>query len=417
MFITLSGVLLIFLLLYTLPIYLIPLFSSLLTNYYFIVDSLSFWLSFLVLVLIFARALVVPNLIRAFLLILFLLTLSCYLVFNSSELLRLYVAYELSLVPILYIIIKGGDYPDRSLRACFMLIYTSVFSFPFMVYVISSMLAGGSCSFLLYTYYSWGFSPYVVVLAYSTFLVKLPIYGLHYWLPMAHVEAPTYGSMILAGLLLKMGGCGLFRIRVFIANEVFNQYFVSYLLFSMVFSSLVCCVQSDFKRLVAYSSVAHIIVVALAVVLSSNLRIRAFIIVMVAHGVSSPLLFILVGVLYQIYGSRILVLYRGLMSSIPIVSLFLVLCFVLSVPVPPSLAFLGEVQFATSLVHFYWVSIVVILLFVFLGVLYNLLWLGSVFGPSESFYFMNTAAWFSIRDFFVMLMLVFLSCFILFFLI
>lgn len=170
---------------------------------------------------------------------------------------------------------------------------------------------------------------------------------------MAHVEAPTYGSMILAGLLLKMGGCGLFRIRVFIANEVFNQYFVSYLLFSMVFSSLVCCVQSDFKRLVAYSSVAHIIVVALAVVLSSNLRIRAFIIVMVAHGVSSPLLFILVGVLYQIYGSRILVLYRGLMSSIPIVSLFLVLCFVLSVPVPPSLAFLGEVQFATSLVHFY----------------------------------------------------------------
>jgi NADH:ubiquinone oxidoreductase subunit 4 (subunit M) len=223
----------------------------------------------------------------------------------------------------------------------------------------------------------------VVSIAFLGFMVKLPVYGLHFWLPIAHVEAPTYGSIILAGLLLKIGGCGLYRVSFFTSFVSFSPYFISYLTFSLVFSSIVCCVQADFKRLVAYSSIAHIIVVTLAVVLSSSLGINSFLLIMVTHGISSPILFILVGITYRLHGTRILAIYRGLLSRIPLLSAFMVFCFTVSVPLPPSLAFLGELQFATVFLSVCFYSILAIFTFVFLGALYNLLWLGSLFGPSN----------------------------------
>jgi len=179
--------------------------------------------------------------------------------------------------------------------------------------------------------------------------------------------------MLLAGLLLKIGGCGLYRISYYTSFSGFSLTFTSYLILSLVFSSLVCCFQSDFKRLVAYSSVAHIIVVVVSLVLCSPLGISASVLIMITHGITSPILFILVGITYRMFGTRMLSVYRGLLITSPLLSVFITLCFVLSVPVPPSLAFLGEVQFATALVSVYLFSFFVLFLFVFIGILYNLL--------------------------------------------
>ncbi len=147
---------------------------------------------------------------------------------------------------------------------------------------------------------------------------------------------------------------------------------------------MICCVQSDFKRLVAYSSVSHIIVVVLAILTGSYLGADSFVIVILIHGLSSPMLFLLVGVSYRLFSSRMLSIYRGLLLSYPFLTVFFVLCFVLSVPVPPSMAFLAEVQFATSLVSYSYMFSVLVGLFIFIGALYNLFWLMSLFGPHRS---------------------------------
>lgn len=239
-------------------------------------------------------------------------------------------------------------------------------------------------------------------IAFMAFLVKLPAYGVHFWLPMAHVEAPTYGSMILAGLLLKLGGCGLLRLASFIVYSPLMRVWASYIIVRLVFSSIVCCVQSDFKRLVAYSSVAHMMVVVIMAVISTNLSLQSFTIIILTHGLTSPILFILVGISYRLYGSRMLVLYRSLLNIHPLLSIFFVVCFVIRVPVPPSLAFFAEVQFVFSAVSMFYLFLFGVFFFVFLGVLYNLLWLGSIFGSSDHYSISVFDASVTVREFMVL---------------
>lgn len=138
--------------------------------------------------------------------------------------------------------------------------------------------------------------------------------------------------------------------------------------------------------------------VVISVILSSSLGVSSFLLIMVTHGIASPLLFILVGVTYRLHGTRVLALYRGLLTTFPLLSGFIILCFVLSVPVPPSLAFLGELQFATAFLNVYLYAALFIFLFVFLGVLYNMLWLGSLFGPHRFSTFSSLEFILSLRE-------------------
>jgi NADH-quinone oxidoreductase subunit M len=176
-----------------------------------------------------------------------------------------------------------------------------------------------------------------------------------------------------------MGGVGLFRLASsFSFFESFN--ITSYLLLSLVLCSLVCSVQSDFKRLVAYSSVVHMMVAMAALFSFYKIGFASFVLIMLTHGITSPMLFNLVGIVYSVFGTRLLFLLRGILRLLPVLALFLVICFVFSVPVPPSPSFLAEVQFVASVLSDSSVR-VVIFLFVFLAVLYNLVWLGSILGP------------------------------------
>lgn len=376
-----------------LPSYSIPSFSLSQVNIGVITDEMFFWLGLVTLVVILLRGYVYASTSTAststtMLAMFILLTLCCVGVFGSFSVFHLYLFYELSLVPIIYMILMGGHYPDRGSSGIAMLAYTAVFSFPFMAFLSLNLLNTGFSSFSTIggvDIFSWGTNYVLVILALFSFLVKLPMYGLHLWLPIAHVEAPTYGSIILAGLLLKMGGCGLYRlVSSFLVAVDFDSVIFSYLAISIVIRSLACVVQSDFKRLVAYSSVAHMIVVIFALLGGKFLGFSSFLIIIVGHGLSSPILFLLVGLVYSLVGTRMLVLLRGFMIVAPLFSLWIVLCFVLSVPVPPSPSFLGEVQFVASILHSSLSYLTPVFVFIFLGVLYNLIWLSSIFGSFNS---------------------------------
>lgn len=189
---------------------------------------------------------------------------------------------------------------------------------------------------------------------------------------MAHVEAPTFGSIILAGVLLKLGGLGLIRFSSLVNFSHLRYYILSYLLIFLVFRSIVCCFQSDFKRLVAYSSVSHMIAIPFLVLASSKFSFRSIVLLMFFHGLRSPLLFMLVGVIYSIYSTRQLALVRGLALISPFLAFVIVLAFFFTMSAPPFPSFISEVFFflsSFSLTPYFLFSL---LLFAFFSLVYNL---------------------------------------------
>lgn len=216
------------------------------------------------------------------------------------------------------------------------------------------------------------------LLIFLCFSVKLPIYGLHFWLPIAHVEAPTFGSVILASLLLKLGGVGLLRLADLISIGSIAIRILSYFIVFIIFRRLVCCYQSDIKRLIAYSSVAHMIVIPFLILSNNLLSTQALILVILLHGLSSSLLFMTVGILYSMFSSRQLVLIRGLLLVSPLFSFIVILTFLFSLSAPPMPSYVAEVFFILSRYVLSPYMIYVVLVFAFLGLLYNLNWLTSV---------------------------------------
>lgn len=224
----------------------------------------------------------------------------------------------------------------------------------------------------------------IPLMVFLAFAVKLPIYGLHSWLPIAHVEAPTFGSILLAGLLLKLGGCGLYRFSISLPGLFTNlsPYLLSFLLVGIFLSGLICSLQRDLKRLIAYSSVVHITSVGLIYVLDSTLATRASLILLTLHGVSSPLMFYIVGQLSSNSGTRNIILLRGIKYSLPLLYLGIIMAFYLTVPIPPCLSFLGELFLFTSLLKMSYLVALLLGLYLFVSVLFNLLWLRVFFGRS-----------------------------------
>lgn len=225
----------------------------------------------------------------------------------------------------------------------------------------------------MYTIYDFRSSSLLFTMfIFLCFAVKLPIYGLHFWLPIAHVEAPTFGSVILARILLKLGGIGLLRLRDFIRHFSIVHNLLSYFIIFIIYSCLICCYQADLKRLIAYSSVAHIIVIPFLVMSNNYLAIQALVLVILLHGLSSTLLFISVGVLYSIFSSRQLVLIRGLILTSPLFSFFLILTFLFTLSAPPFPSFIAEIFFIMSRFVLSPHMLYVVLAFAFFGLVYNL---------------------------------------------
>lgn len=386
-------------------------FPSLLTIDTIYQDSLSFFIIITIILVFLISLCFITPLIKD--LTLFLtysaLFVTCLIVFSSRSIFIIYFFYELALLPILYIILKWGVYPDRLVRSLILLIYTSFFTFPLLwclvsyYYFSNRLLLLSSPSYLVTDFF-------IILLVSLSFLVKLPVYGLHLWLPIAHVEAPTIGSIILAGVLLKLGGVGLIRFSLVFKLEECFIFFLSYLLVSLLYVTVVCRYQSDFKRIVAYSSVSHMIVVPILLLANNILSFKCLVLVIFLHGLSSPLLFSIVGVLHLFIKTRQLVVLKNTTLLNPLFAFLCVLGFIFSVAAPPFPSFTVEVFTFFSCFCLTSLAAFVLRVYVFLSIRYRLLWLVPVVVLSK-----ETSPYVSPRFFYIWIIPIFRSLLIGFF--
>nr|QXU60407.1 NADH dehydrogenase subunit 4 [Tropicoperdix chloropus] len=288
------------------------------------------------------------------------------LAFSATELTLFYISFEATLIPTLILITRWGNQPERLSAGIYLLFYTLISSLPLLISILCLYSKNGTLHLpiikLTHPNPSTSWTSMVSNLALlMAFMVKAPLYGLHLWLPKAHVEAPIAGSMLLAALLLKLGGYGIMRITMLTGplSNYLHYPFLTLALWGALMTSSICLRQTDLKSLIAYSSVSHMGLVIAASMIQTQWSFSGAMILMISHGLTSSLLFCLANTNYERTHSRILILTRGLQPLLPLTSVWWLLANLTNMALPPTTNLMAELTIMIAL--FNWSTPTIIL--------------------------------------------------------
>jgi len=333
--------------------------------------------------------------IKLFLIILMVLNLVLIMVFLVKNILTFYILFESTLVPVFIIVLLWGSRLERLRAAYYLLFFTLSSSLLMLIAIIKMYIISGSLKVdylnsinLPMNIQKWSFIGFALAMG-----VKIPLIPFHIWLPQAHVEAPLVGSILLAGILLKLGGYGFiyFILPIFpYGFYYFSPVLQTLSLIAIVYGGLTTLRQSDMKRLIAYSSVAHMGFATYALFSEvSELGISSCFMIFIAHGLVSPALFIIVGIIYDRFGSRIIKYYKGISLIMPALNVITFIVVLGSIAFPISLNFIGELLIIITASSISIISAIIISIGAFIGLKYSFYFYERIFLGSFSTYLKN----------------------------
>jgi NADH-quinone oxidoreductase subunit M len=380
-------------------------------QYYFGVDGISALLILLTTLLGFIGILcswsAIHERVKAYYVFLLLLQVGMLGVFCALDVFLFYVFWEVMLVPMYFLIgIWGGD--NRLYAAIKFFLYTLVGSVVMLIGILAlyfQTVHAGAGTFDLTKWYDLGLSPqmqfWVFLAFFLGFAIKVPMFPFHTWLPDAHVQAPTAGSVILAGVLLKMGTYGFVRfalplcpgalqqtMNLWLWHPTIQGFMVTLAIIGIVYAALVTLVQKDMKKLIAYSSVSHLGFCMLGMFALNTLGLEGSVLQMINHGLSTGGLFLLVGMVYERRHTRMISEFGGLAHVMPVYATFTLIIFLASMGLPLLNGFIGEFlilqgAYSANPTWAYWAVSGVVLGAAYLLWLYQRVFWGKITNPEN----------------------------------
>nr|UZG91724.1 NADH dehydrogenase subunit 4 [Dermacentor reticulatus] len=379
--------------------------GDLISNYFFL-DLLSFsmiqlsiWITFLMMI-----ASTFLNMFKNKFFVFYVMMMMNMLVlcFSSMNLLMFYLFFESVLFPIIMIILKWGNQPERIQAGFYMLMYTIFGSLPLLVLIILNKISLN----IIYNEWIYGQMNLFFFLMVLGFLVKIPMFFFHLWLPKAHVEAPISGSMMLAGVLLKLGFYGIYRFKSFFFLDLKNMAVVLMIIsiWGAVIISMACLFQIDIKALIAYSSVSHMGISLAGCLTFNSYGSYGTLMMMIGHGLCSSGLFCLANMIYERFFTRNMLLIKGMIMIFPNLVLwwFLFSFSIFNMSAPLTMNLFGELFLSAGLIKYSMFFSFPIIILIFLSACYTIYMYSYINHGSGWMMFSNFMI--SEREYFLLLM-------------
>nr|WRY71129.1 NADH dehydrogenase subunit 4 [Dermacentor reticulatus]WRY71298.1 NADH dehydrogenase subunit 4 [Dermacentor reticulatus]WRY71311.1 NADH dehydrogenase subunit 4 [Dermacentor reticulatus]WRY71324.1 NADH dehydrogenase subunit 4 [Dermacentor reticulatus]WRY71337.1 NADH dehydrogenase subunit 4 [Dermacentor reticulatus] len=377
--------------------------GDLISNYFFL-DLLSFsmiqlsiWITFLMMI-----ASTFLNMFKNKFFVFYVMMMMNMLVlcFSSMNLLMFYLFFESVLFPIIMMILKWGNQPERIQAGFYMLMYTIFGSLPLLVLIILNKISLN----IIYNEWIYGQMNLFFFLMVLGFLVKIPMFFFHLWLPKPHVEAPISGSMMLAGVLLKLGFYGIYRFKSFFFLDLKNMAVVLMIIsiWGAVIISMACLFQIDIKALIAYSSVSHMGISLAGCLTFNSYGSYGTLMMMIGHGLCSSGLFCLANMIYERFFTRNMLLIKGMIMIFPNLVLWWFLFSIFNMSAPLTMNLFGELFLSAGLIKYSMFFSFPIIILIFLSACYTIYMYSYINHGSGWMMFSNFMI--SEREYFLLLM-------------